>query len=210
MSLKGRSALITGSTQGLGLAMAERLASLGCNIVMNGLGDAAVIEGRCLALEKAHGVRVFHSSADLGQPAQIEAMVKEAEGIFESIDILINNAVVRHFAPVEKFNPADWDRALAVNLSAAFHTVRLLLPGMRRRDFGRIVNVGSINGQAGQYGQVNYAAAKSGIHGFTKALAQEEGRYGVTVTLRVDSPIEVEYLKHGGILPYVLRELMAS
>ena len=125
MSLKGRSALITGSTQGLGLAMAERLASLGCNIVMNGLGDATLIEGRRLALEKAHGVRVVHSSADLAQPAQIETMVKEAEGAFGSIDILINNAVVRHFAPVEKFKPSDWDRALAVNLSADRKSTRL-------------------------------------------------------------------------------------
>ena len=180
MSLKGRSALITGSTQGLGLAMAERLASLGCNIVMNGLGDAALIEGRRLALEKGHGVRVVHSSADLAQPAQIETMVKEAEDAFGSIDILINNAVVRHFAPVEKFKPSDWDRALAVNLSAAFHTVRLLLPGMRRRDFGRIVNISSIYGLRAAVDRIFYVTTKTALLGFSRAVALEVAAQNIT------------------------------
>lgn len=180
MSLKGKTALITGSTQGLGYAMAERLASLGCNIVMNGLGDATQIEERRLALEKAQGVRVVHSAADLAQPAQIESMVKAAESAFPSIDILINNAVVRHFAPLEKFRPADWDRALAVNLSAAFHAARLVLPGMRRRDFGRIINISSIYGLRAAVDRIDYVTTKTALLGFTRAVALEVAAQNIT------------------------------
>src|SRR5690348_3932790 len=144
--LKGRCALITGSTQGLGHALAERLAAEGCNIVLNGFGEKADIEASRRKIETAHGVRVLHHGADVADPAQIADMVAMAEKTFGGVDVLINNAVVRYFAPVEDFKPADWDRALAVNLSAAFHTVRLALPGMRERDFGRIVNVASIYG----------------------------------------------------------------
>src|SRR5262245_20551298 len=121
--LKGRCALITGSTQGLGHALAERLAADGCNIVMNGFGDKADIEAARARLEAAHGVRVLHHGADVADPAQVADMVAAAEKAFGGVDVLINNAVVRHFAPVEDFKPADWERALAVNLSAAFHTV---------------------------------------------------------------------------------------
>lgn len=180
MSLKGKSALVTGSTQGLGLAMAERLASQGCNIVMNGLGDPADIERRRAALEQAHGVRVIHHGADLADPAAIESMVTAAEGTFPSIDILINNAVVRHFAPLEKFRPADWDRALAVNLSAAFHAARLLLPGMRRRDFGRIVNISSIYGLRAAKDRVDYVTTKTALLGFTRAVALEVASQNIT------------------------------
>lgn len=180
MSLTGKTALITGSTQGLGYAMAERLASLGCNIVMNGLGDAAEIEERRLALEKAKGVRVVRSAADLAQPAQIESMVKAAESAFPSIDILINNAAVRHFAPLEKFRPADWDRALAVNLSAAFHAARLVLPGMRRRDFGRIINISSIYGLRAVVDRVDYVTTKTALLGFTRAVALEVAAQNIT------------------------------
>src|SRR5262249_6740440 len=142
--LKGRCALITGSTQGLGYALAERLAAEGCNIVLNGFGEAAAIEDSRRALEAAHGVRVIHHGADVAEPAEIADLMATAHKAFGGIDVLINNAVVRHFSPIEQFKPEDWNRALAVNLSAAFHTVRLAMPGMRERDFGRIVNVGSI------------------------------------------------------------------
>jgi 3-hydroxybutyrate dehydrogenase len=180
MSLKGKSALITGSTQGLGYAMAERLASLGCNIVLNGLGDADEIEQRRGALEKAHGVRAIHHGADLADPSQIEALVKTAANMFASVDILINNAVVRHFAPLEKFKPGDWDRALAVNLSAAFHCARLLLPGMRQRDFGRIVNISSIYGLRAATDRVDYVTTKTALIGFTRAVALEVAAQNIT------------------------------
>ena len=132
--LKGKGALITGSTQGLGYAMAQRLAAEGCNVMLNGFGDGAEIERKRRQLEESHGVRAFHHGADLAEPRQIAALVDAAKSSLGAVDILINNAVVRHFAPIETFRPEDWDKALAVNLSAAFHTARLVLPGMRARN----------------------------------------------------------------------------
>ncbi len=147
--LKGRCALITGSTQGLGQAMARRLAAEGCDIVLNGFGDPAEIEAQRSALEAEHGIRALHHGADLAESRQIADLIETAGREFGGVDILINNAVVRHFAPVEKFQPEDWDRALAVNLSAAFHTTRLVLAGMRARGFGRILNISSVYGLFG-------------------------------------------------------------
>ena len=154
--LKGKGALITGSTQGLGYAMATRLAAEGCNVVLNGFGDGAEIERKRRQLEDGHGVRVLHHGADLAEPRQIASLVDAAISGLGSVDILINNAVVRHFAPIETFRPEDWDKALAVNLSAAFHTARLVLPGMRARNFGRIVNISSIYGQVGAVNRCSY------------------------------------------------------
>ena len=178
--LKGKSALITGSTQGLGLAMADRLASLGCNIVLNGLGDTAEVERRRSKLEQDHGVRVLFHGADLAEARQIAALVDAALGAFGGVDILINNAVVRHFAPIEKFRPEDWDRALAVNLSSAFHTTRLILPGMRQRNFGRIVNISSIFGLRAVVDRVDYVTTKTALIGFTRAVALETAGQDIT------------------------------
>jgi 3-hydroxybutyrate dehydrogenase len=178
--LKGRCALITGSTQGLGFAIAERLAAEGCNIVMNGFGEPDAIESRRCRLESEHGVRAIHHGADVADPAQIADLVATAEKTFGALDVLINNAVVRHFAPVEEFKPADWDRALAVNLSSAFHTVRLSLPGMRKRDFGRIVNVASIYSLVGAVNRVDYVTTKTALIGFTRAIALETARANIT------------------------------
>ena len=177
--LKGTCALITGSTQGLGYAMAERLASEGCNIVLNGFGDAGEIEQRRQRLEE-HGVRALHHGADIGDPAQVTALVEAAQTAFGAVDILINNAVVRHFSPVETFRPQDWDRALAVNLSSAFHTTRLTLPGMRQRDFGRIVNIASIYGLIGAVNRVDYVTTKTALIGFTRAVALEVAGQNIT------------------------------
>jgi 3-hydroxybutyrate dehydrogenase len=177
--LKGRCALITGSTQGLGYALAERLAAEGCNIVMNGFGDRAEIDERRRRLEKA-GVRTLHHGADVGDPAQVGDLVATAEKTFGGVDVLINNAVVRHFAPVEAFSPVDWDRALAVNLSSAFHAVRLALPGMRARDFGRIVNVASVYGLFATVNRVDYVTTKTALIGFTRAVALETAQTGIT------------------------------
>ncbi len=178
--LKGRCALITGSTQGLGYAMAERLAAERCHVVLNGLGDPAEIESKRRLLEDSHGVRVLHHGADLGVPDEITDLVETAERTFEAIDIVINNAVVRHFAPIENFKVEDWDRALAVNLSAAFHITRLALPGMRRRDFGRIVNISSIFGQRGTVNRVDYVTTKTALIGFTRAVALEAAGQNIT------------------------------
>lgn len=178
--LKGRCALITGSTQGLGQAMARRLAAEGCNIVLNGFGEPAEIEARRRALEEEHGIRALHHGADLAEPRQIADLIETAKRQFGGVDILINNAVVRHFAPVETFRPEDWDQALAVNLSAAFHTTRLVLAGMRARGFGRIVNISSVYGLFGGVNRVDYITTKTALIGFTRAVALETARDNIT------------------------------
>ncbi|WP_421998042.1 SDR family NAD(P)-dependent oxidoreductase [Reyranella sp.] len=178
--MKGRCALITGSTQGLGHAVAERLAAEGCHIVMNGLGEAAEIERRRSTLEAAHGVRVLYHGADVGDAGQVAALVEAALAAFGGVDILVNNAVVRHFAPLESFRAQDWDRALAVNLSSAFHASRLVLPGMRQRDFGRIVNVSSVYGLFGAANRIDYVTTKTALIGFTRALALETAGQNIT------------------------------
>jgi 3-hydroxybutyrate dehydrogenase len=178
--MKGKVALITGSTQGLGYAMAQQLAANGCNVVLNGFGNAPDIKNACRELEDRHGVRAIHHGADLADPSQIVDLVSVAEHTFGAIDILINNAVVRHFSPVEQFKPEDWERSLAVNLSSAFHTVRLALPGMRRRDFGRIVNISSVFGLFGTTNRVDYVTTKTALIGFTRAVALEVADRNIT------------------------------
>jgi 3-hydroxybutyrate dehydrogenase len=178
--LKDRCALITGSTQGLGYAMAERLAGDGCNVMLNGFGHPDDIESKRRRLEENHGVRILHHGADLADRRQIENLVESALDAFGAIDILINNAVVRHFAPLEDFQTEDWDRALAVNLSAAFHATRLVLPGMRRRNFGRIVNISSVYGLFGTVNRVDYVTTKTALIGFTRAVALETATQSIT------------------------------
>jgi 3-hydroxybutyrate dehydrogenase len=171
--LEGRRALVTGSTQGLGYATAEALAAAGCDIVLSGLGDEGEIEDKRRHIEKTHGVRALYHGADLARPAEIAALVAAAEAAFGGVDILVNNAVVRHFARIEAFPPAAWDEALAVNLSAAFHATRLVLPGMRARNFGRIVNVSSVFGLFGTVDRVAYVTTKTALIGLTRAVALE-------------------------------------
>jgi 3-hydroxybutyrate dehydrogenase len=178
--LKDKCALITGSTQGLGYAMATGLAAEGCNIVLNGLGDPAEIEKKRRQLETDHGVRVLYHGTDLADPKQIAELVEAAQRTFGAVDILINNAVVRHFSPIETFRPEDWDRALAVNLSAAFHTTRLTLGGMRARNFGRIVNMASIYGQRAVVNRIDYVTTKTALIGFTRAVALEAADRNIT------------------------------
>ena len=178
--LTGKSALVTGSTQGIGLAIATRLAGQGCNVMLNGLGKPDDIEANRRRLEQAHGVRVLYDGADLADPAQVARLVDGAIGAFGGIDILVNNAVVRYFAPIEQFKPQDWDHALAVNLSSAFHTTRLALPGMRRRDLGRIVNMASIYGMRAVVNRVDYVTTKTAMIGFTRAVALETAGQNIT------------------------------
>lgn len=178
--MRGRRALITGSTQGLGLAIAERLAGEGCNIVLNGFGDAEGIEAIRKRLETGHGVRVLYHGADVGDAAQVADLVEATRRDLGGVDILVNNAVVRHFAPIEEFRPGDWDRALAVNLSAAFHATRLALPGMRSGGFGRIVNVASVYGLFATVNRVGYVTTKTALIGFTRAVALETADQDIT------------------------------
>jgi 3-hydroxybutyrate dehydrogenase len=175
--LAGRRALVTGSTQGLGLAAARRLAADGCDVVLHGLagGDTAHAD-----LRREFGVRVYQSSADLRDPRQIAHLVAEAIDALGAIDILVNNAVARHNAPVAEFTPADWDEAIAVNLSSAFHTIRLIVPAMRKAGWGRIINVSSIYGLRGAANRVGYVTTKTALIGLTRAVAIETAKDGIT------------------------------
>jgi 3-hydroxybutyrate dehydrogenase len=171
--LEGRCALITGSTQGLGLAAARRFAAAGCHVVLSGFADADTIAAIRSGVEREHKVRTLYCGADLRWHEEIEEMVAEAEQTFAAVDIVVNNAVVRHGSPIEKLFPGEWEEAIAVNLSAAFHTIRLTLPGMRQRNWGRIVNVSSIYGFRGAPNRAAYVTTKTALLGLTRAVAAE-------------------------------------
>jgi len=178
--LQGKCALITGSTQGLGLATAKRFAASGCNVILHGLGDEREIDTLRAGMEKQYGVRITYSAANLAQPLEIERMIAIALDHFGAIDILVNNAVVRYAAPVEQFPSGEWDLALAVNLSAAFHTIRLALPAMRHRNWGRIVNIASIYSSKATVNRVGYVTTKTALLGLTRAVALETRDQDIT------------------------------
>ena len=173
MFLKHKCALITGSVQGLGLAAAHRLAGAGCNIILNGFAETELVAEIRDSLESSYGVRTLYCGADLRRPREIEEMMATGADRFGGIDILINNAVVRCSAPVEEFPIDKWDESLAVNLSAAFHTIRLALPTMRRKRWGRIINVSSIYGLQGATNRIGYVTSKTALLGMTRAVALE-------------------------------------
>lgn len=178
--LTGKTALITGSVRGLGLAAARRFAAAGCNIILNGFEAESDIPAIRADLESTHRVGTIYSPADLRRPDEIAAMVAAGRSAFDTIDIVVNNAVVRHTSPIEAFDPARWDDGLAVNVSAAFHTIRLTVAGMKQRGWGRIVNVSSIYGTRGAANRVNYVTSKTALIGLTRAVALETVAYGVT------------------------------
>ena len=172
-TLEGKCALVTGSVQGLGLAAAQRFAAAGCHVVLNGLADPSQVDAIRSQLESRHRVRAMYCRADLRNPTEIEQMVSGSLEAFGSIDILVNNAVVRHTAPVDAFPVDVWNEALAVNLSAAFHTIRLAVPEMKRRGWGRIINVSSIYGLRAVADRVGYVTTKTALIGMTRAIALE-------------------------------------
>ncbi len=176
MTLHGKTALVTGSTSGIGLGIALCLAKAGANLVLNGFGDSEA----ALAEVRALGGEVRHHPADMTRPEQIEAMIAYAEAEFGGIDILVNNAGIQHVAPVEAFPVERWDAIIAINLSSAFHTTRLALLGMRERNWGRIINIASAHGLAASAGKSAYVAAKHGIVGLSKSVALETATTGVT------------------------------
>ncbi len=178
--LAGKCALITGSVRGLGLAAAHRFAAAGCNLVLNGFGAEQDIAALRSSIESQHDVRTVYDGADLRRREEIEAMVSAALDAFGTVDIVVNNAVVRHTAPVEAFDPSQWDDGIAVNVSAAFHTIRLTVPGMKRRGWGRIINVSSIYGLRGAVNRVNYVTSKTALIGLTRAVALETVTHGIT------------------------------
>jgi 3-hydroxybutyrate dehydrogenase len=174
--LKGKTALVTGSTSGIGLGLAKALAKQGANIVLNGFGDSA---GPKAEVEKL-GVRVGYHAADMGKPAEIEEMMKYAAREFGRVDVLVNNAGIQHVAPIEDFPPERWDAIIAINLSSAFHTTRLALPAMQKADWGRIINVASVHGLVASAQKAAYVAAKHALVGLTKVTALENATTGVT------------------------------
>jgi 3-hydroxybutyrate dehydrogenase len=175
-TLAGKTALVTGSTSGIGLGIAQALAQAGANIVLNGFGD---IEA-ALATIRACGVQAWHHPADLSDPAQVDALCAFAAHETGGVDILVNNAGIQHVAPIESFPPDQWDKVLAINLSAVFHSTRLLLPQMRLRGWGRIINIASTHGLVASSGKSAYVAAKHGVLGLTKTVALETAHSPIT------------------------------
>ena len=175
-----KTALVTGSTSGIGLAIATELASRGMNIVLNGFGDSADIEAQRSDLARVHGVDVLYDGADMSQQGAIEVMMRRAIDHFGGIDVLVNNAGIQHVAPVDEFPVDKWNAILAINLTAAFHTTRLALPHMKFNGWGRIVNIASAHALVASPYKSAYVAAKHGIAGFTKTVALEVAEIGIT------------------------------
>jgi 3-hydroxybutyrate dehydrogenase len=179
--LKAKTAVITGSTSGIGLGIARALAKEGANVVINGFGDAADIERERSGIEKEFGVKALYSPADMTKPAEIAEMIATAQKQFGSIDILVNNAGIQHVSPIEDFPIEKWNAILAINLSAAFHTLRAAVPGMKARKWGRIINTASAHSLVASPFKAAYVSAKHGLAGLTKTVALELATFGVTV-----------------------------
>jgi 3-hydroxybutyrate dehydrogenase len=178
--LKGKTAIVTGSTSGIGLGIASQFAASGVNIVLNGFGDAQKIETIRKNLESTHGIQAIYNGADLTKPAQIEALLQSTQSTFGEVDILVNNAGIQHVCPIEDFPPEKWDMIIALNLSAAFHTIRLCVPGMRKAGWGRIINIASAHALVASPYKSAYVAAKHGIGGLTKTIALEVAQNHIT------------------------------
>jgi len=179
--LKGKSALVTGSTSGIGLAIARAIAEQGANLTINGFGDAAAIEKERSGIEKDFGVKAVYSAADMSKPADIAAMIKTAETTFGGLDILVNNAGIQFVAPIEEFPIEKWDQIISINLSAAFHAMRAAVPGMKARKWGRIISTASAHSLVASPFKSAYVTAKHGLAGLSKTVALETATFGITV-----------------------------
>jgi len=178
--LQSRTAVVTGSTSGIGLGIARALAREGANVVLNGFGEAGEIEKLRAAIEAEFGVKAAYAPADMTKPAEIATMVRAAEQSFGAVDILVNNAGIQHVAPVEDFPVEKWDQIIAINLSSAFHAVRAAVPGMKARRWGRIINTASAHSLVASPFKVAYISAKHGLTGLTKTVALELSTFGIT------------------------------
>jgi 3-hydroxybutyrate dehydrogenase len=178
--LKGRVALVTGSTSGIGLGIARALAGQGADIMLNGFGEPHAIAALVREIADQHGVRVLYHPADMSKATDIEDMIRDTEARLGRIDVLVNNAGIQHVAPVESFPVDRWDAIIAINLSSAFHTIRCTLPGMKKRGFGRIINIASVHGLVASAYKTAYVAAKHGVVGLTKSVALETAQTPVT------------------------------
>jgi 3-hydroxybutyrate dehydrogenase len=180
MELKGKTALVTGSTSGIGLAIARALAAQGSNIVLNGLGDAAEIEKVRSELAASAGVTVLFDGADLTKPDAIKSLIFTAQDKLGGVDVLVNNAGIQHVSPIETFPPEKWDAIIALNLTASFHTTRLVFDDMKAKKWGRIINIASAHALVASPFKSAYVAAKHGLLGFTKTIALEGAEFGIT------------------------------
>ena len=178
--LKGKVAVVTGSTSGIGLGIARALAAEGAHVMLNGFGDAAEIEKLRTELAATHAVRVAYRGSDMSKPAEVIKMIEAATEELGRVDILVNNAGIQYTAPVHEFPPQRWDAIIAINLSAAFHAIRAVLPQMYVRNWGRIINVVSTHGLVASVQKAGYVAAKHGLLGLTKVVALEAATTGVT------------------------------
>ena len=178
--LKGKTALVTGSTSGIGLAIARALAGAGANLMLNGFGDKVAIEKERTGLEKEFGIKARYSAADMSKPSEIAEMIHATEKEFGALDVLVNNAGIQHVANIEDFPIEKWDAIIAINLSSSFHTIRTAVPGMKKRKWGRIINIASAHGLVASTQKVAYVSAKHGLVGLTKVVALENANAGVT------------------------------
>ncbi|HVZ53772.1 MAG TPA: 3-hydroxybutyrate dehydrogenase [Pseudolabrys sp.] len=178
--LKGKTALVTGSTSGIGLAIARALAADGADIVINGFGESGAIEKERSGLERDFGIKAVYSAADMSKPSEIAEMVALAEKEFGHLDVLVNNAGIQHVANIEDFPIEKWDAVIAINLSSSFHSIRAAVPGMKKRKWGRIINIASAHGLVASGQKVAYVAAKHGLVGLTKVVAIETANDGIT------------------------------
>ncbi|SPA24321.1 beta-hydroxybutyrate dehydrogenase [Cupriavidus taiwanensis] len=213
--LNGKTALVTGSTSGIGLGIAKALAAQGAHIIVNGFGDADAAKSEIA--QAGQGIRVGYHGADMSKAAEIEDMMRYAQAEFGGADILVNNAGIQHVAAIEDFPPERWDAIIAINLTSAFHTTRLALPGMKQKNWGRIINVASTHGLVASAQKSAYVAAKHGIVGFTKVTALETAQTGVTanaicpgwvLTPLVQKQVEARAQKEGIPVEQAKRELV--
>jgi 3-hydroxybutyrate dehydrogenase len=218
-ALLGKSAIVTGSTSGIGLGIAKALAAAGANVMLNGLGAAAEVEKTQKELAGLFKVKVAYDAADMTRPEAIRALVARTERELGAVDVLVNNAGIQHVAPVESFPEAKWDAILAINLSAAFHAIKAALPGMKARGFGRIVNIASAHGLVASPFKAAYVAAKHGIVGLTKVVALETAEAGITAnaicpgyvwTPLVERQIEDQAKSHALPRERVVREVLLA
>ena len=217
--LAGKVALVTGSTSGIGLGIARALAGAGSHVVLNGFGaDADIARTRDNIIAQYH-VRAVHSAADMSRPGSIAEMIAAALADFGRLDILVNNAGIQHVAPLDQFPVEKWDQILAINLSSAFHTTRLALPAMRKRRFGRIINIASAHGLVASPFKAAYVAAKHGIVGLTKVAALEIAEEGITCnaicpgyvnTPLVEAQIDRQAKAHGISRHQVIRDVLLA
>ncbi|MCC0058907.1 MAG: 3-hydroxybutyrate dehydrogenase [Hyphomicrobiaceae bacterium] len=217
--LKDKISLVTGSTSGIGLGIARALAAAGSAVILNGFGKPEEIEAAQAGIRDNYGVPVIYSNADMSKPESIEEMFETVLGDFGTVDVLVNNAGIQHVAPIEKFPVAKWDAILAINLSSAFHTTRLALPGMVDKGWGRIINIASAHGLVGSAFKSAYVAAKHGMLGLTKVTALEVAEKGITCnaicpgyvyTPLVEAQIEGQAKAHGIPREEVIRNVLLA